>query len=59
VLNLPSIAVMKRLGMCSDPADGFDHPLIPVGDPLRRHVLYRIDRVAWSSLIAGTRPQGC
>ena len=21
----------------------FDHPLLPVGSPLRRHVLYRID----------------
>ena len=22
----------------------FDHPVFPEGDPLRRHVLYRIDR---------------
>jgi RimJ/RimL family protein N-acetyltransferase len=58
-LNLPSIAVMQRLGMCSEPADDFDHPLISVGHPLRRHVLYRIDRVVWSGLIAGTRPEGC
>ncbi|MFL5713845.1 MAG: GNAT family N-acetyltransferase, partial [Chloroflexota bacterium] len=26
VLNLPSIAVMERLGMLHDPADDFDHP---------------------------------
>jgi RimJ/RimL family protein N-acetyltransferase len=52
VTNLPSIAVMKRLGMRRDPADDFDHPLIALGDPLRPHVLYRLDRAEWSS--AGT-----
>jgi len=41
-LNLPSIAVMERLGMTHDPADDFDHPNLPEGHPLRRHVLYRI-----------------
>jgi ribosomal-protein-alanine N-acetyltransferase len=41
-LNLPSIAVMERLGMTHDPADDFDHPNVPEGHPLRRHVLYRI-----------------
>ncbi len=24
---------------------GFDHPNLPEGHPLRRHVLYRIERV--------------
>jgi len=41
-LNVPSIAVMERLGMTHDPADDFDHPNVPEGHPLRRHVLYRI-----------------
>lgn len=41
-LNGPSIAVMERLGMHHDPADDFDHPRLPPGHPLRRHVLYRI-----------------
>jgi len=37
--NLRSQAVMRRLGM---EADGeFDHPALPVGHWLRRHVLYR------------------
>jgi hypothetical protein len=33
---------MERLGMTRDPADDFDHPTLPAGHPLRRHVLYRI-----------------
>ena len=28
--------------MTHDPADDFDHPELPVGHPLRRHVLYRL-----------------
>jgi RimJ/RimL family protein N-acetyltransferase len=42
VVNERSRAVMERLGMSRDPADDFDHPGIPAGHPLRRHVLYRI-----------------
>ena len=41
-LNAPSVAVMERLGMTRDPADDFDHPNVPEGHPLRRHVLYRL-----------------
>jgi RimJ/RimL family protein N-acetyltransferase len=40
--NERSRAVMERLGMARDQADDFDHPRIPAGHPLRRHVLYRI-----------------
>lgn len=39
--NQRSRAVMERLGMGRDPADDFDHPGLPRGHPLRRHVLYR------------------
>lgn len=39
--NLRSRRVMERLGMSRDPADDFDHPALPDGHPLRRHVLYR------------------
>jgi RimJ/RimL family protein N-acetyltransferase len=42
VLNLPSLAVMRRLGMTS--RAHFDHPAIPVGSPLRRHVAYLLER---------------
>ena len=41
-LNLRSIAVMKRLGMTYQAADDFDHPRLPSGHPLQRHVLYRL-----------------
>ncbi|NJP24694.1 GNAT family N-acetyltransferase [Microbispora sp. SCL1-1] len=44
VQNVRSQAVMRRLGMTHDPADDFDHPALPAGHPLRRHVLYRIRR---------------
>ena len=40
--NMRSRRVMEKLGMTRDPADDFDHPLLPEGHPLRRHVLYRI-----------------
>ena len=47
VLNTPSIAVMRRLGMHHDPAENFDHPSVPEGDRLRRHVLYRLTADEW------------
>jgi RimJ/RimL family protein N-acetyltransferase len=40
--NVRSRRVMEKLGMTRDPADDFDHPKIPAGNPLQRHVLYRI-----------------
>ncbi len=46
--NLRSRGVMERLGMISDPGDDFDHPRVPVGHPLRHHVLYRLSARAWS-----------
>jgi RimJ/RimL family protein N-acetyltransferase len=42
--NLRSRRVMEKLGMTHDPADDFEHPLLPEGHPLRPHVLYRIRR---------------
>ena len=42
-LNARSQAVMARIGMAHDPAGDFDHPCLPEGSPLRRHVLYRVD----------------
>jgi RimJ/RimL family protein N-acetyltransferase len=40
--NARSRRVMEKLGMRYDPTADFDHPLIPTGHPLCRHVLYRI-----------------
>jgi RimJ/RimL family protein N-acetyltransferase len=48
--NARSRAVMDRLGMTRDPADDFDHPGVPEGHNLRRHVLYRMRRGRHSSL---------
>jgi ribosomal-protein-alanine N-acetyltransferase len=39
--NVRSIRVMEKLGMTRNPADDFDHPNLPIGHPLCRHVLYR------------------
>lgn len=44
--NVRSRRVMEKLGMTHDPADDFDHPGLPAGHPLRRHVLYRLSRSA-------------
>ena len=44
VSNVRSRRVMERLGMTHDPADDFDHPLVATGNPLQRHVLYRLRR---------------
>lgn len=45
--NRRSRAVMERLGMARDPADDFDHPLLPAGHRLAAHVLYRLGRDAF------------
>jgi RimJ/RimL family protein N-acetyltransferase len=39
--NERSWRVMERLGFTRDPAEDFDHPRLPAGHPLRRHILYR------------------
>jgi RimJ/RimL family protein N-acetyltransferase len=44
--NLASRHVMEKLGMSHDPRDDFEHPALPEGHPLRRHVLYRKARTA-------------
>ena len=45
VLNTPSVAVMKRIGMSNANAD-FEHPALPEGHSLRQHCLYKISRAA-------------
>lgn len=42
--NVRSQKVMQAIGMTHDPRDDFDHPALPPGHALRRHVLYRIQR---------------
>jgi RimJ/RimL family protein N-acetyltransferase len=50
--NTRSQAVMARLGMTRDHDGDFDHPSVPEGSPLRRHVLFRIspDKSALTAL---------
>ncbi|HVU51682.1 MAG TPA: GNAT family N-acetyltransferase [Polyangia bacterium] len=40
--NVASRRVMEKLGMTRDPSEDFEHPGLPAGHPLRRHVLYRL-----------------
>ncbi len=40
-INLPSQAVMVRLGMTHNPKDDFHHPRLPIDSPLSQHVLFR------------------
>ena len=40
--NLRSRRVMEKLGMSHNPRHDFDHPHLPEGHSLRRHVLYRL-----------------
>lgn len=51
--NLMSRRVMQKIGMLHDESDDFEHPDLPVGHPLRRHVLYRLTRDNWQK--AGSR----
>jgi RimJ/RimL family protein N-acetyltransferase len=46
--NTRSRRVMEKLGMSRQAADDFDHPALPAGHPLRRHVLYRISAPSMS-----------
>jgi RimJ/RimL family protein N-acetyltransferase len=47
--NVRSRRVMERLGMHHAPADDFEHPRLPQGHLLRRHVLYRLRRSEWTT----------
>jgi RimJ/RimL family protein N-acetyltransferase len=46
-VNARSQAVMRRLGMRAD--GEFEHPRLPEGHPLRRHLLYRLGRTDWAA----------
>jgi len=48
--NRRSRAVMARLGMRE--TEVFEHPGVPIGHPLRRHCLYRLDREHFAAQLA-------
>lgn len=54
-MNQRSRSVMTKLGMRNNPEDDFGHPSLPPGHRLRAHVLYRIERAAWSQAEAQRR----
>jgi RimJ/RimL family protein N-acetyltransferase len=43
--NTQSRRVMEKIGL--ELVTEFDHPRLPIGDPLRRHVLYATTRPLW------------
>lgn len=47
--NIRSRRVMEKIGMTHDLTSDFDHPELPEGHPLRRHVLYRKTKGAASN----------
>lgn len=50
--SVRSIRVMEKLGMTR--GEDFDHPRIPEGHALRRHVLYRLDHREEQDAAGGT-----
>ena len=56
-LNERSMRVMQRLGMSRDPEEDFDHPRVPHGHRLQRHVLYRLraDKATFEIIESGTQ----
>ena len=50
VTNDKSRRVMEKIGLVRDLAGDFEHPAVPVGSPLRAHVLYRIDLARYRAL---------
>ncbi len=43
--NIRSRRVMEKIGMQHNPEDDFNHPKLPDGHPLQKHVLYRIKKM--------------
>jgi len=48
--NRRSRRVMEKLGMVYRAQEYFDHPALPEGHALQRHVLCRLDQTQWSNL---------
>ena len=51
--NTRSQAVMRRIGLRRAPTRDFDHPSMPEGHRLRRHVVYAISREEWAATPTG------
>lgn len=57
VQNKRSQNVMQKIGMHHDQSSDFDHPRLPEGHPLRKHVLYRI-KTGYFTEIGDSIPEG-
>jgi RimJ/RimL family protein N-acetyltransferase len=55
--NHRSRALMARLGMVRALGEDFDHPLVPAGHRLVRHVLYRLSKEEWRALLPPWTPR--
>jgi len=55
-VNERSRRVMEAIGLTRDHGADFDHPALAEGDPLRPHVLYRMDRAGYRALRESNRP---
>ncbi|HWF12870.1 MAG TPA: GNAT family N-acetyltransferase [Candidatus Acidoferrales bacterium] len=51
--NVRSRHVMEKIGMKHFPDLDFDHPRIPEGHPLRKHVLYRVKNDVTPEVVIG------
>lgn len=51
--NLPSRRVMEKLGMTHRPELTFEHPLVPIGEPRRQHILYSFESIYAPTLVPG------
>ena len=49
--NSKSQRVMQKIGLVRDYAADFEHPGVPVGSPLRPHVLYRMNLARYRALM--------
>jgi RimJ/RimL family protein N-acetyltransferase len=48
--NRRSWRVMEAIGMTRRPEEDFNHPALPDGHALQRHVLYRLPRTQWQKM---------
>jgi RimJ/RimL family protein N-acetyltransferase len=54
--NTRSRQIMDRLGMTRAETDDFDHPFVPDGHRLKRHVLYRLQSRQWRDRARALQP---
>lgn len=53
IKNLRSRHVMEKIGMQTHSSEDFDHPNLPEGHALRKHVLYRLQKKEWQKKTKG------